>query len=132
MKNLTSFSIYDKSTPKGMDPKLFKKYMNYKEVGRRATLSDSIEERFKIILSEYKRIFPTIKYKDKIRLFNEEQKIKIYFEQKCLCAFCKKPLDFEKAECHHKYEHSKGGPTKIRYGQMVHHKCHIKIHKKKK
>jgi len=79
LKNLTSFSIYDTSPPEGMDPKLFKKYMKYKQFGRRATLSDSIEKRFRIILSEYKRIFPSIKYKDKIRLFNEEQKIKINF-----------------------------------------------------
>jgi len=132
LKNLTSFTIYDASPPSGMDPKLFKKYMEYKQFGRKATLPDSIEKRFKTILSEYKRIFPTIKYKDKIRLFNEEQKIKVYFKQKCLCAFCGKSLKFEKAECHHKYEHSKGGPTKIYNLQLVHPKCHKKIHKMKK
>jgi len=49
-------------------------------------ISDSIEKRFKTTLSEYRRIFPRIKYKDKVRLFNEEQKVRIYFEQECLCA----------------------------------------------
>jgi len=132
MKNLTSFSIYDTLPPRGMNQKLFRKYMTYKEFGRKANQSDSIEKRFNIILSEYKRIFPQIRYKDKIRLFNEEQKIRIYFRQKCLCYFCKKPLDFSGAQCHHKDEHAKGGPTKIKYGRMVHITCHSKFHKKRK
>ncbi|XOB42230.1 MAG: HNH endonuclease [Candidatus Nealsonbacteria bacterium] len=132
MENLTSFSIYDTLPPKGMSQKLFRKYMSYKEFGRKANQSDSIEKRFNIILSEYKRIFPKIRYKDKIRLFNEEQKIRIYFRQKCLCYFCKKPLDFSRAQCHHKDEHAKGGPTKIKHGRMVHITCHGEFHKKKK
>jgi hypothetical protein len=129
MKNLTSFSIYDISPPAGMNKKLFKGYMNYKEIGRQATKSNSIEGRFNFILSEYNRIFPKIKYKDENRLYNEEEKVKIYFKQNCLCAPCGKPLDFEKAVCHHKEDHSKGGLTRIENGQMVHSKCHEEIHK---
>jgi len=128
LKNLTSFSIYDTSPPRGMDQKMFRKFMNYKQFGRKATLSDSIEKRFNIILSEYKRFHP-FKYKDTIRLFNEEQKIRVYFKQRGLCAFCKKPLSFQEAESHHKFDYSKGGRTKMQNAQMVHHTCHIEIHK---
>jgi len=132
MENLTSFSIYDASPPKNMNKELFEEYMTYKEFGRKANQSDSIEKRFNIILSEYERIFPKIRYKDKVRLFNEEQKIRIYFKQKCLSYFCKKPLDFSKATCNHKNDHAKGGLTKIKNGRMAHATCHDKFHNTKK
>lgn len=129
LRNLTSFSIYDKSPPRGMPLPLYKKYMDYKQSGRKATLPDSIEKRFKIILGEYKRIFPSIRYKDTNRLFNEEQKIRIYFKQRGLCPICGKSLNFNRAQCHHRKEFSKGGQTKIGNAQMVHPSCHEKLHK---
>jgi hypothetical protein len=128
MRNLTSFSIYDTSPPRGMAIRKFRKFMNYKQFGRQATLMDSIEKRFRIILSEYK-LFQPIKYKDSVRLFNEEQKIRVYFKQRGLCSFCKKTLRFEEAKAHHKYEHARGGPTKIENLQLVHLRCHDKIHR---
>lgn len=131
MKNLTSFSIYDTSSPKDMDSKLFTKYMTYKQFGRRADTSESVKRRFNIVLSEYKRIYPKVKFKDPVRLFNEEEKIKIYFKQDSLCAHCGKSLDFKRAECHHKKEHSVGGQTKISNGIMLHNVCHTAIHKAK-
>lgn len=129
MKRLTSFSIYDTKPPRGMDLKIFRKYMKYKQFGRKATQSDSIEKRFDIILSEYKEFHP-FKYKDKIRLFNEEEKIRVYFKQEGMCSFCKRPLNFDEAKCHHKNEYSKGGPTKIHNARLLHDKCHEKLHKK--
>lgn len=130
LKNLTSFSIYDTKPPRRMGSRLFKKYMDYKQFGRRATQSDSITVRFNFVLSEYRRFYP-FRIKDKIRLFNEEQKIRTYFKQKGRCAYCKEPLNFEKAKGHHKHEHSKGGPTKLHNLRLVHQKCHEEIHKRK-
>jgi hypothetical protein len=127
LKTLKSFSIYDTSPPKGMKKEIFKIYMDYKEFARKATDSDSIEKRFEIALSEYMKV-RRVKFKDPNRLFNEEQKIKVYFKQNGLCAVCKRPLNFEKAECHHKFEHSLGGSTIIRNARMVHSKCHQKLH----
>ena len=132
MKNLTSFSIYESTPPKGMSKKLFKKYLAYKQFGRKATVADSIEKRFKIVSSEYKKMFPKIKYKDTIKLFNDEQKVIVYFKQNGLCAICENPLDFSKSEAHHKYERGRGGPTKIYNAQIVHHKCHVKFHKSRR
>jgi len=128
MKKLTSFSIYDTSPPKGMHAKAFRRYMRYKQFGRQATKADSIKRRLEIVLSEFKAFYP-MQPKDPIRLFNEEEKIRAYFKQDGLCSHCHQPLDFNKAECHHKMEHSKGGSTKIQNAQMVHHECHQEIHK---
>jgi len=58
IRNLKSFSIYDKTPPTGVDPKLFRKYMSYKVEGRKATDADSIRKRFNFILSEYEQMFP--------------------------------------------------------------------------
>lgn len=129
MKKITSFSIYDTKPPSCLNQKTFKKYMAYKQQGRKAVTFESIEKRFKFILLEYKILFPTIKFKDPRRLFNEEEKVRIYWKQDALCSFCKRPLDFNKAECHHKNEHTRGGLTRIKNGKIVHHVCHEKIHK---
>ncbi|HOX54483.1 MAG: DUF262 domain-containing protein [Candidatus Omnitrophica bacterium] len=131
INNLESFSIYKPIKPKNLNKKIFNRYVEYKQYARQATTAESFERRFKFILSEYKRLFPNIKFKDKNRLFEERQKIQIYFKQKCLCAFCKQPLVYEEAHCHHKDEYSKGGKTRISKGAMVHFKCHNKIHHKK-
>ena len=58
IRNLKSFSIYDKVPPTGVAPKLFRKYMSYKVEGRKATDADSIKKRFNFILSEYEQMFP--------------------------------------------------------------------------
>jgi len=129
MKKLTSFSIYDLVPPKDMDKKTFDRFMRYKQFGRQATNSESIRKRFNIIIYEFNQFHP-LKDKDPVRLFNEEEKIRAYFKQNGLCAHCGDALDFNKAVCHHKDEHAKGGPTKIENAKMVHPKCHEEIHQK--
>jgi len=63
---LNKFSIYDINPPSGMDVDTFAKYKDYKEQGRKATSSDSIEKRFTFILSEYKNMFPNEPVKEEI------------------------------------------------------------------
>ena len=61
---LNKFSIYDVTPPSGMNADIFTKYREYKEYGRKATSSDSIEKRFELILSEYRSMFPNEQFKE--------------------------------------------------------------------
>jgi len=82
IKILRSFSIYDKAPPRGVDPEIFRDYMNYKQVGRKATSADSIEKRFDFILSKYKQMFPfeESKISESLKATEETQSYKILKE----------------------------------------------------
>jgi len=128
---LRKFSIYNTSPPRGMSQKEFKKYMEYKQVGRRAIHEDSIKKRFEIILDEYKKRYHD-KIKDERRLFTEAQKRKAFYEQGGRCSLCREELDYDAAECHHHEPYGEGGPTVEENIQVVHPECHKKLTQERK
>jgi hypothetical protein len=131
LKNLHSFTIFDDAPPEGMSKDIFIKYKSYKQESKIPNKSDSIEKRFEIIVEEYERLKPFIK-KDPKRLHDIEQKRKIYFRQKGLCAFCGKELNFLVSSAHHGIAHSKGGRTDDTDNTfLLHARCHARFEKLK-
>jgi hypothetical protein len=135
LENLNSFSIYDTKPPKGcmLNKELFRKYLQYKNDARQATSSDSLKSRFKFILQEYERTNPFI-LKDKKRLHDIEEKRTLFFRQRGLCSYCKKPLDFRQdISAHHELAHSRGGITSdLSKAKLLHDKCHKRLEKELK
>jgi hypothetical protein len=130
LKNLNSFSIYDKEAPEGMSESLFREYQTYKLEAKVATSPESIKNRFDIILSEFSRIKPFIE-KDPTRYYDEEQKRTLFFSQNGLCTYCGKPMNFKQSTADHIIRHSEGGKTDLSIAQLVHNKCHEEIEKKR-
>jgi len=61
---------------------------------------------------------------DAKRFFSETEKRTMFVLQKGLCTFCSTPL-FGDMEADHIVPHSRGGPTVVENGQLLHNKCHI-------
>jgi hypothetical protein len=129
LENLSRFSMYDSKPPRGMTRHQFDIYLKYKLAAKRMTLSESIKERFEIILAEFSRIKPYIE-KDEKRLHDIEQKRTLYFRQKGLCAECGKAMHFKQSSGHHVVAHSAGGRTAdLDNCVLVHEKCHRRLEK---
>ncbi len=132
LQNLYSFSMYDSSPPKGMSHEIFNTYKLYKQEAKVQTTSDSIKNRFDIVLKEFERIKPFIE-KDKKRLFDIEQKRVLYFKQKGLCSECGNPMKFNLTSAHHGIAHSEGGRTSdLEHAKLMHEKCHKRLEKRLK
>lgn len=130
LKNINSFSMYDEAPPKGMSKKLFVDYRTFKYESKILTTPESLKKRFNIMLKEFKRMKPFIK-KDKKRLFDVEQKRKLFFRQDGLCIHCHKPLNFHVSSAHHGIAHSRGGSTKkIDKAKLMHERCHQRLEAK--
>jgi hypothetical protein len=129
LKNLSSFSMYVKELPPGMDEKLHDTYQQYKEQSKIMTSASSLKERFKIMYAEYNRLHPII-IADPQRLHDAEQKRTLFFTQKGLCRYCGKSMDFRKSSGHHIIAHSKGGKTAdLKKAALLHVRCHQKLEK---
>ncbi|MEX0656110.1 MAG: DUF262 domain-containing protein [Nitrosopumilaceae archaeon] len=131
MHDLNKVNIYSEKVPRGMNKKLYRDLRKYKEYGRQATSSESLEVRFKTILNEYKKKVGKITEKDKKRFYSSEERINFWHKQKGLCPACNEEIDFSSASADHKIEHSAGGKTVINNGRLLHKKCHEKHHKTK-
>jgi|GEM_PF-1271467 len=133
LKNLNSFSMYDTSPPLGMTRKLFENYKLYKQAAKAQTTPESIRTRLEIMIDEFDRMHPII-IKDSSRLHDTEQKRTLFFRQKGICPYCKKPLDFRSnTSSHHVIAHSKGGKTDdLKNAVLLHEKCHAKLEKELK
>lgn len=88
-----------------------------------ALSSRSFRERFKIILGKFLEYVPDLKLKDPKRLFDEGQKLAIYYRDKGICQLCKEKVSFGDAEFDHIAPWSKGGPTTVRNGQLLCQEC---------
>ena len=89
--------------------------------------ADTIERRHQFFtekMIEY--IKPQLK--DANRAFGELERELIYFrdERKCQAKACGAEVQWADAEIHHVDEHSKGGPTALENGALVHKWCHPK------
>ena len=64
--------------------------------------------------------------KDPKRLFGSLEREIIYYRDKKKCAVCDGEVIWSEADIHHIEEHTKGGPTKLENGVLVHRHCHPK------
>ena len=64
--------------------------------------------------------------KDPKRILGSLEREIIYFRYKKICARCKAPVAWDKAEIYHIKEHQDGGPTVLPNGALVHKHCHPK------
>lgn len=128
LKDLNSFSVYDKEPPEGMSEERFIEFVNYKTEARKATSADSIKYRVDFYIKEFKKQQPFLN-KDTDRLHDRDQKRILYFRQKGICPECKKEIDFRfDGSSHHKLAHRDGGTTDdLSNAVLLHAKCHIKL-----
>jgi len=91
-----------------------------------ALSSRSFRERFRITLGKFLEHVPDLKLKDPKRLFDEGQKLAIYYRDKGICQMCKKKVGFEDAEFDHIIPWSKGGTTTVGNGQLLCRECNRK------
>jgi hypothetical protein len=132
LEKLNAFSMYDTKPPRGMTREVFETYLKYKLLAKKMTLSDSIKQRFELILSEYKRLHPYLE-KDRDRLHDVEQKRVLYFRQRGLCTVCGKKMVFQATSAHHVIAHAEGGRTDdLTNAMLIHEKCHKRIEKRKR
>lgn len=132
MLKLNMFSIYDEKPPKGMTFAEFNTFKKYKQASKVMTTPESFRDRLDIMLSEFTRLNPMI-LADAQRLYDIEQKRKLFFRQQGKCPECKKPLEFKTASAHHEIAHASGGKTDdLEHAQLVHVKCHKIIEKRLK
>jgi hypothetical protein len=78
----------------------------------------------------YSALSPTLK--DPTRVFGELEREIIYYRDRKLCQVCDAEVLWADAEIHHVEEHSKGGPTNLSNGALVHAHCHPKGQKQTK
>lgn len=102
----------------------FKDFKVWRSAG--ALSSKSFRERFKIILGKFLEFVPDLKLKDPKRLFDDGQKLAIYYRDKGICQICNKNVGFEDAEFDHIKSWSKGGDTIVRNGQLLCQECNRK------
>jgi hypothetical protein len=102
-----------------------KPYYEYLEARGRGTLSSqSFERRFSIILSKCLEVIPDILQKDEQRLFDQGQKLAIWYGSSGECGQCGESLSFGEAEFHHIDRYEDGGSTTVENGEAVHPDCH--------
>lgn len=106
-------------------------YERYVELRKKGLTHDTFSERFRIMLGLFLNQASTIKLKDPKRSFDVGQKLAIYYNKNNrICQSCSKAVDWEDADFHHVLFHSKGGPTTVENGQLMHIICHRQFHEK--
>lgn len=68
------------------------------------------------------------KRRDERRFFNEEERINAWMRQGGKCFVCGRELRFPDAVAHHTEGHTNGGATSAENCQLIHSRCHEKIH----
>lgn len=63
---------------------------------------------------------------DPKRQFGTLEREHVYLRDRQTCWVCEAPVAWSEAEIHHVIEHSRGGPTDVGNGALVHAKCHPK------
>lgn len=109
-----------------------KLYSNYNKWSKHGLTSEAFKNKFKLLVKAFEIKNPRLTSKTNKRLFDENQKILIYYKKnKGICQYdkCKKKVNWKVASFHHRKFHRSGGPTTVRNGQLMHKKCHIEFHK---
>lgn len=88
--------------------------------------STIISLRHRFYVDEMMRLMQPLKLKDPQRLYGELERTVLYFRQNGKCSVCDGHMQWQECEVHHVEEHSKGGPTNLENGAVVHQTCHPK------
>lgn len=97
---------------------------NYTEAAR----NDSVEAmalRHKILKRQLLEAIPALRVLDPERSFTEEQRFLILHRDKGICQLCHEPVDGDNWHADHIVPHSRGGPTSIENGQLLHVNCNL-------
>ncbi|NMC59239.1 MAG: HNH endonuclease [Candidatus Methanofastidiosa archaeon] len=97
-------------------------------IGRATNNEKNIRTRHNIILKRFLQAYNPPKL-DEQRLFNEDQKIKIFRRDGGICSECNKKLIFgdKDTHYHHKIPYVKGGKIHIENGVLVCGECHLSV-----
>ncbi len=107
-------------------------YYDYKTYRKTSADSkNSIEKRFRILLSKFLEHNQNLVPKDPERDFDYWEKLAVYWRDGGVCQLkihenCKGKISFEDGTVDHKTPHSKGGKTIINNGQWACTKCNLK------
>ena len=113
--------------PEGEVPR--NQYEHYVELRKKGLTHDTFSERFRIVLGLFLNEAPNITPKDPKRDFEVGQKLAIYYSKNNgTCQYCHERVDWDEADFHHIIFHSKGGPTTVENGELMHIVCHRKFH----
>lgn len=88
--------------------------------------ADIIARRHAFYLLKMREFLQPLRLKDPNRLFGEVERTILFYQQNKRCAVCDGSVDWDDIEVHHVEEHSKGGPTMLENGAVVHKACHPK------
>ena len=106
-------------------------YEKYVELRKKGLTRDTFSERFRIMLGLFLNQAPAIKLKDPKKSFDVGQRLAIYYHKNNRkCQYCLKEVNWDEASFHHIVFHSKGGPTTVENGQLMHIVCHRQFHEK--
>jgi hypothetical protein len=83
----------------------------------------SLQTRFDIMRGKFLQFVPNILPKDPTRLFNEGEKLALYYRDDGKCQNCGKDTPFDQGHAHHKLAHTLGGKTTIDNGQWLCAQC---------
>jgi hypothetical protein len=106
-------------------------YQEYYSLRAKGLTPDTINGRFRILVGLFLSRSAQILLKDPQRLFDVGQKFAIYYYKsrgKCQLATCRRKVDWDDASFHHVHFHSRGGPTTVDNGQLMHRACHVRLH----
>lgn len=106
-------------------------YEKYVELRKKGLTHDTFSERFRIMLGLFLNKASAIHLKDAMRSFDVGQKLAIYYNKNNrICQHCFREVNWDEADFHHIVFHSKGGPTTVENGQLMHIVCHRQFHEK--
>lgn len=97
---------------------------NYTEAAR----NDSVEAmtlRRRILKRALIGALPKLKLLDPERSFTEDQRFVIYHRDNGICQLCHQPVEESNWHADHVIPHSRGGPTSIENGQLLHVSCNL-------
>jgi len=134
---LDKFTVNFLKEVENIDPKIrisdaneekrpFAEYRYFRSTG--ALSSKSLKQRIDVIIGSYLKFVSNLELKDVNRFFDYGQKLAIYIKDERKCQKCGKKVEFKNAAFHHKKWWSKGGPTTVENGQLMHEKCHHGCH----
>ena len=107
-------------------------YEEYKFLRKAGATKENFKRKFEILLKNFEAFEEHVR-KDKNRFPNLGQRLTVYYRDKKICQYCKKPVkSIEEASFDHIKPHAIGGPTDIKNLCLLHKgKCHEKFEKLK-
>jgi len=119
LSKVESTKVQDPSTIPSEIP--YRDFKAWRSAG--ALSSRSFRERFKIILGKFLEKSPDMELKDRIRTFDDGQKMAIFYRDGGYCQSCHIKVSMNESEFDHIQPWSKGGLTIVSNGQLLCQEC---------